>query len=134
MNLRSGHGSTSAETGRGLGEDQGENGCGDDLGNANGESHEAPFLGPPPPPPPPPLITYAEMMAEVLAAHRESARALEMLAQAIGGFACGGPGDNGGNGGGAHGLERPCSYQDFLGTHPPTFMQTAKPLDVEHWL
>ena len=35
-----------------LGEDQGKNGYGDDHGNANGESHEAPFLGPPPPPPP----------------------------------------------------------------------------------
>ena len=68
-----------------LGEDQGKNGCGDDHGNANGESHEVPLLGPPPPPPPPPPMTYAKMMAEMLAACRESARALEMLAQAIGG-------------------------------------------------
>ena len=80
MNLRSGRWSTSAGTGRGLGEDQGENGRGDDPGNANGESHEAPLLGPPPPPPPPPPMTYAEMMAEMLAAHCELARALEMLA------------------------------------------------------
>ena len=85
--------------GRGLGEDQGENGRGDDHGNANGESHEAPFHGPPPPPPPP-LMTHVEMMAKMLAAHRESARALEMLAQAIGRFAHGGPGGNGGNRGG----------------------------------
>ena len=109
MNLRSGRGSTSAGTGRGLGEDQGDNGRGDDHDNANGESHEAPFLGPPLPPPPP-LMTHAKMMAEMLAARRESARALEMLAQAIGGFARGGPDSHGGNGGGARGLERPCSY------------------------
>ena len=131
MNLRSGHGSTSAGTGCGLREDQGENGHGDDHGNANGESHEAPLLGPPPPPPPP-LMTYAEMMAEMLAARRESARALVILAQAIGGFACGDPGGNGGNGGGACGPERPYSYQDFLGTHPPMFTLTAEPLDTEH--
>ena len=77
-------------------------------------------------------MTYAEMMAEMLAAHCESARALEMLAQAIGGFAHGGPDGNGGNGGGAHGPERPCSYQDFLGTHPPMFTPTTKTLDAEH--
>ena len=77
-------------------------------------------------------MTHAKMMAEMLAAHCESTRALEMLAQAIGGFARGGPGGNGGNGGGACCPERPCSYQDFLGTHPPTFMLTAEPLDVEH--
>ena len=132
MNLRSGRGSTSAGTGRGLGEDQGENGSGDDHGNANGESHEAPLLGPPPSPPPPPPMTYAEMMAEILAAHRESAHALEMPAQAIGGFVHKGPGGNGRNRGGAHSPERPCSYQDFLGTHPPMFTLTAEPLDTEH--
>ena len=119
----------SARAGHGLGEDQGKNGRGDDHGNANGESHEAPFLGPPPPPPPP-LMTYAEMMT----ACHESARALEMLAQAIGGFTRGGPGGNSGNGGGARSPERPCSYQDFLGTHPPMFTPTTEPLDVEHWL
>ena len=63
--------------GCGLGEDQGENGCGDDHGNANGEG---PFLGPPPPPPPPPMMTHAKMMAEMLAARCKSAYALEMLA------------------------------------------------------
>ena len=41
------------------------------------------------------------MMAEILATRHESARALEMLAQAIGGFVRGGPDGNGGNGGGA---------------------------------
>jgi hypothetical protein len=49
-------------------------------------------------------------MAEMLAAHPETARALEMMAHAIGGFARGGHGGNGENRGGAHGLERPCSY------------------------
>ena len=77
MNLRSGHGSTSARMGRGLGEDQGKNGHGDDNDNVNGESHDAPLLGPLPPPPSP--MTHAEMMAEMLATCRESARALEML-------------------------------------------------------
>ena len=55
-------------------------------------------------------MTHAEMMAEMLAARRESARALEMLAQAIGGFARGGPGGNGKNGGGARALTGPYSY------------------------
>jgi hypothetical protein len=54
-------------------------------------------------------MTPAEMMAEVAARH-ETALALEMMAQAIGGFARGGPGGNGRNGGGAHSLERPYSY------------------------
>ena len=90
MNLRSSRGSTSVGTGHGLGKDQGKNGRGDDHGNANRESHEASFLGPPPPPPPPPPMTHAEMMAEMLVARRESTHALEMLAQAIGGFARGG--------------------------------------------
>ena len=79
-------------------------------------------------------MTHVEMMAEMLAAHRESACALEMLAQAIGVFAPRGPGGNGENGGGAHSPERPCSYQDFLGTHPSTFTPTTEPLDAEHWL
>jgi len=125
MNLRSGRGSTSA------GADPGDNGRGEDIGNTNGESHEAPLLAPPPLPPPP-SMTHVEMMAEMLAARRESTRAMELLAQAIGGFAYGGHGGNGGNGGGARGPEGPYSYQDFLKTHPPTFTPTAKPLDVEH--
>ena len=126
MNLRSGRGSTSARV------DQGDNGCGEDNGHTNGDSHEAPLLAPPPPPPPP--MTHVEMMAEMLAAWHESARALEMLAQAIGGFARGGHGGNGGNRGGAHGPKGPCSYQDFLKMHPPTFTPTTEPLDAEHWL
>ena len=79
-------------------------------------------------------MTHVEMMAEMLAAWRESARALEMLAQAIGGFARGGHGGNGGNGGGARGTEGPCSYQEFLKMHPPMFTSTVEPLDAEHWL
>jgi hypothetical protein len=50
------------------------------------------------------------MMAEMLASRQETARALEMMAQALGGFVRGGHGGNGGNGGGARGLERPYSY------------------------
>ena len=77
MNLRSGRGSTSAGAGHSLCEGQGESGRGNEHGN--GESHEAPRLAPPPPPPPPPM-THAETMVEMLAAHRESARAMELLA------------------------------------------------------
>ena len=76
MNLRSGRGSTSARAGHSLGEGQGESGRGNEHGN--GESHVAPLLAPPPPPPP--LMTHVEMMAEMLAARRESARAMELLA------------------------------------------------------
>ena len=57
----------------------GDNCRGEGIGNANGESHEAPLLAPPPPPLLPPM-THAEMMAEMLAAHRESVRAMELLA------------------------------------------------------
>ena len=71
---------TSAGVAHGLGEGQGESGRANEH---NRESHEAPLLAPPPPPPP---MTHAEMMAEMLAAHRESACAMELLAQAIGGF------------------------------------------------
>ena len=55
-------------------------------------------------------MTHVELIAEMLAARCKSARALEMLAQAIGGFARGGPGGNGGNGGGAHDPKGPYSY------------------------
>ena len=58
---------------------QGDNARGEYNGNTNGDSHETPLLAPPPPPPSPPM-THAEMMAEMLAAHRESARAMELLA------------------------------------------------------
>ena len=77
MNLRSDHGSTSTRAGHRLGEGQGESGQGN--GNGNGESHEPPLLAPPPPPPPLPM-THAEMMVEMIAARRESARAMELLA------------------------------------------------------
>jgi hypothetical protein len=77
-------------------------------------------------------MTQAEMMAELLASCRETARALELMAQAVGGLARGGPGGNGGNEGGARGLERPYSYQDFLKTNPPMFTPSAEPLDAEH--
>ena len=66
-------------------------------------------------------MTHAEMMVELLAAHRESARAMEIMTQAVTGFARGGHRGNGGNGGGARRPEGPSSYQDFLKTHPPTF-------------
>jgi len=66
MNLRSGRGSTSAGVAHSLGKGQGESG---QAHEPNGESHGAPLLAPPPPPPPPPM-THAEMMAELLAAHR----------------------------------------------------------------
>ena len=72
MNLRSGHRSTSAGAGHGLGEGQGESGRVNE--HDNGESHEAPRVIPPPPLPPP--MTHVEM----LAARRESARAMELLA------------------------------------------------------
>jgi hypothetical protein len=132
MNLRSsygavgsGHGSTSVGAGRDP-EGHGKNG----REHANGESHDAPLLAPlPPPPPPPPLMTQAEMTAEMLATWRETAHALELMAQAVG---HGGPGGNGGNGRGTRGLERPYSYQDFLKTNPPMFTLTAEPLDAEH--
>ena len=102
MNLRSGRGSTS------VGGDQGDNGHSEDNGNTNGDSHEAPVLAPPPPPPPP--MTHVEMMVEMLAARHESAHALEMLAQAIGGFSYGGHGGNGENEDGARGPKGSCSY------------------------
>ena len=96
----------------------------------NGESHGAPVLAPPPPSLPP--MTHAEMMVELLVAHQESARAMDIMAQAVVGLARGGPGGNGGNGGGARYPEEPSSYQDFLKTHPPTFTPSDEPLDAEH--
>jgi hypothetical protein len=75
MNLRSGRGSTCAGAGHGLGEGQGESGWANEHGE---ENHEAPLLAPPPPPPL--LMTHVEMMAEMMAAHHESARVMELLA------------------------------------------------------
>jgi hypothetical protein len=43
-------------------------------------------------------MTHAEMMAKMLVARGEIARALEMMAHAIGGFARGGHSGNCGNG------------------------------------
>ncbi|XP_066320604.1 uncharacterized protein [Miscanthus floridulus] len=79
-------------------------------------------------------MTQVEMMAEMLAARHESACAIKMLSQATSGFARGHPGGNGRNEGGACAPVEPCSYHDFLKMHPPTFMPTTEPLDVEHWL
>ena len=131
MNLRSGRGSTSAEVAHGIGEGHGDSG---QAHEHNGESHGAPLLAPLPPPPPPPPMTHAEMMAELLAARRESARAMDIMAQAIVGLARGGHGGNGGNGGGARHPEGPSSYQDFLKTHPHMSTPSNEPLEVEHWL
>ena len=75
MNLRSGCGSTSAGAAHSLGEGQGESG---QTNEHNGESHGAPLLAPPPPPPLPPM-THVEMMAEMMTACHESARAMELL-------------------------------------------------------
>ena len=132
-NLRSVHGSTSVGEGRDVQEGHGENGAGAGGNDAQGDSNEVPRLEPVLPGPPP-AMTPTEMMAEILANRRESARTMDMLAQLIGGIVRGGPGGNGGDGGGARGHERPCSYSDFLGTHPPTFTPTAEPLDAKHWL
>ena len=55
-------------------------------------------------------MTYVEMMVEMMAARRESAHDLEMLASAIGCFIRGGPGGNDRNGGGARTPMRPYSY------------------------
>ena len=82
MNLRSGHGSTSAGVAHGLGEGQGESG---QAHEHNGESHGAPLLAHPPPPPPP--MTHAKMMVELLAACQESTCAMDIMAQAIAGLA-----------------------------------------------
>ena len=79
-------------------------------------------------------MTHAKMLAELLATRRESARAMDIMAQAVAGLAHGGHGGNGGNGGGAHHPEGPSSYQDFLKTHPPTFTPSDEPLEAEHWL
>ena len=129
MNLKSGCGSTSAGATHGLGEGQGESG---QANEHHGKSHGAPLLAPPPPPPP--SMTHAEMMEELLAARRESTRAMDIMAQAVAGLARGGHGGNGGNGGGARCPEGPSSYQDFLKTHRPTFTPSDEPLDAEHWL
>ena len=107
MNLRSRRGSTSAGAAHGLGEGQGDSG---QAYEHNGGSHGALLLAPPPPLPPLPPMTHAEMLAELLVAHRESARAMDIMAQAVVGLAHGGHGGNSGNGGGARRPEGPSSY------------------------
>ena len=86
-------------------------------------------------------MTPAEIMAEQLAtcwesaaARQETARAMEIMVQAVAGHPRGGHGGHGGNGGGARRPEGQSSYQDFLKTHPPTFTPSDEPLEVEHWL
>ena len=56
---------------------------------------------------------------------------MDIMAQAIAGLTRGGHGGNGGNEGGAHRLGGQSSYQDFLKTHPPTFLPSDDPLEVE---
>jgi hypothetical protein len=82
VGVGSSHRSTRARAGRDP-EDHGKTG----RENANGESHDAPRLGPPPPPPPLPPMTPAE----VLATRRETACALELMVQTIGGLTHGFP-------------------------------------------
>ena len=99
MNLRSGRESTSSGAAH---EGQGDSGRA--IEHDSGGGQEVPPLAPHPfPPPPPPLpMTPTEMMAELMAARRETARAMDIMAQAVAGLACGGHGGNDGNGGGAH--------------------------------
>ena len=138
MNLRSGRRSTSSGVAN---ESQGDSGRAFERGNGGGQEVPPLVPHPFPPPPPPPPMTPAEIMVELLAARRESvaarqetARAMEIMAQAVTGLACGGPRGNGGNGGGARRPEGQSSYQDFLKTHPPTFTPLDEPLEAEHWL
>ena len=105
MNLRFGRENTSAGVAHDLGEGQGESG---QAHQHNGESYVAPLLAPPLPPSS--LMTHAEMMTELMAARRESARAMELMAQGMAGFARGGHRGNGGNGGGARRPKGPSSY------------------------
>ena len=114
MNLRSGRRSTSSGVSH---EGQGDSDRALEHGSGGGQ--EVPPLTPHPfpPPPPPPPMTPTEIMAELLAAHRESAaarqetaRAMDFMAQAVAGLARGGHGGNGGNGGGAHRPEGQSSY------------------------
>jgi hypothetical protein len=91
-------------------------------------------LNAPLPQPPAPPMTPEEMLAEMLAARRESTRALELVAQLVGGLVRGGQGEGGRQGDGAHGYDRPSTYHDFLKTQPPTFTPSVEPLDADHWL
>jgi hypothetical protein len=81
-----------------------------------GGSNGVPVLNAPLPQPPAPPMTPEEMLAEMLAARRESTRALELVAQLVGGLVRGGQGEGGRQGDGAHGYDRPSTYHDFLKT------------------
>ena len=114
MNPRSGRRSTSSGAAN---EGQGDSARAFERGNGGGQ--EVPPLVPHPflPPPPPPPMTPTEIMAELLAAHRESAaarqeiaRAIEIMAQAIVGLTRGGHGGHGGNEGGARHPRGQSSY------------------------
>ena len=136
MNLRSKRGSTSSGPAN---EGHGDSGRAFEHGTGGGQEVLPLVPHPFPPPPPPPPMTPAEIMAELLAARRESAiarqetaRAMEIMAQAAAGLAHGGHRGHGGNEGGAHRPGRPSSYQDFLKTHPPTFTPSDEPLEAEH--
>ena len=138
MNLRSGCGSTSFGAAN---EGQGDSGRAFERGNEGGQEVPPLVPHPFPPPPPPPPMTPIEIMAELLAARQESAatrqetaRAMEIMAQAVASLARGGHGGHGGNEGGARRPGGPPSYQDFLKTHPPTFTLSDEPLEAEHWL
>ena len=80
MNLRSRRGSTSSGVAN---EGQGDSVQAFERGN--GGAQEVPPLVPHPfpPPPPPPPMTLAEIMAELLAAHRELAAARQETARAM---------------------------------------------------
>ena len=121
MNLKLGRGSTSAGAAHGLGEGQGESG---QANEPNEESHGAPLLAPPPPPPPP--MTHAEMMAELMAARRESARAMELMAQAVAGFARSVHGGMVGTGVVPAVLrDPPCTRTSSRPTRPPSLRQMS---------
>ena len=80
MNLRSGCGSTSSRVAH---KGQGDSGRAIEHGSGGGQ--EVPPLAPHPfpPPPPPPPMTPADIMVELLAAHRESAAARQETARAM---------------------------------------------------
>ena len=79
MNLRSGHGSTNSRVTQ-----EGQGDSGQAIEHDSGGGQEVPPLAPHPfpPLPPPSLMTPAEMMAELMATRRETARAMDIMAQA----------------------------------------------------
>jgi len=80
MNLRSGRGSTSSGVAN---EGQGDSGQAVERGIGGGQE-AAPLVPHPfPPPPPPPPMTPVEIIAELLAARRESAAARQETSRAM---------------------------------------------------